>query len=158
MLYTKNILHMGLFLLLVSVRTYAIEPFSPLEDQTPLESTTPLEYSTDIIGDIAGGVVADRTITRMGKNFYQYFSQYWMSNFPNSHAALTVYELPSARSGSQIWIDYKGIQLFRHFTTPSNANNIEYVQEIARRMQSILVQIQMSELQMDTFDLAHGEL
>jgi len=50
------------------------------------------------------GVVVDQTITPIGKRFYQQFAYQRHYLFPNSPFSISIYEQPSARSGSIITV------------------------------------------------------
>ncbi|PLY13857.1 MAG: hypothetical protein C0631_12860, partial [Sedimenticola sp.] len=54
--------------------------------------------------DEISGIVVDRTITLMGHDFYRYFTSYRQFTQPESKYNLTVFERPSARWGSLVWI------------------------------------------------------
>lgn len=50
------------------------------------------------------GVVVDQTITPIGKRFYQQFAYQRHYLFPDSPFSISIYEQPSARSGSIITV------------------------------------------------------
>ena len=105
-----------------------------------------------------GGIILDRTITLMGKTFYKNFVSYWHLNFPNNVAVFSIHERPSARWGSQIWINYRGKKLLKQFVSPRNTNDKELPEQIAKQINKEIVKMQLTEKLMDTFDMEHNEI
>lgn len=62
--------------------------------------------------DIYGGIVTNQTITQSGQDFYFSFMQAWQDKEGNQGYTLSVRERPSARSGSEIRIEYAQNQVF----------------------------------------------
>jgi curli production assembly/transport component CsgE len=63
--------------------------------------------------DTDSGVVVNQTMTVAGQDFYQYFMQAWREKEDSERHTLAVRERPSARWGSEVWIDYAQEQVFR---------------------------------------------
>ena len=57
------------------------------------------------------GVLVDRTLTVVGRNFYRAFSQIAMERPIIGGATLTIHERPDARWGVQVWIT-EGTQVY----------------------------------------------
>lgn len=139
-----------LFLALVMPALAITQEYEPLENDIPLENDDP--------GDIISGLVVDRTVTRIGKDFYDYFVSFWRTNYPQSSDTFAIYELPSARFGSQIWIDYRGRQYAKQFIGPIGANNRGLPEAVARYMHDEIQTQQLLEQMLDTFDMERSEL
>ena len=68
-----------------------------------------------------GGVVANQTVTVAGQDFYQYFVSAWRDRDMSERFAISVHERPSARWGSQIWIEYAQRRVFQAFLPTGRA-------------------------------------
>ena len=65
------------------------------------------------IEDEISGFTIDHTITRVGHDFSRYLSDYRNTNLPDTDYNLTIYERPSARWGSLIWVTHNHRIVFR---------------------------------------------
>jgi curli production assembly/transport component CsgE len=63
--------------------------------------------------EVYGGVVANQTITVAGQEFYQCFVSAWRDKDMSERYAISIHERPSARWGSQIWIEYAQKRIFQ---------------------------------------------
>jgi curli production assembly/transport component CsgE len=61
------------------------------------------------------GVVVNRTVTVQGKDFYKDFSSRWVQNPEAAKFTISVHERPSARFGSEIWVQYRQQRMFHIF-------------------------------------------
>lgn len=80
--------------------------------------------------DQLNGAVTDQTITVAGQEFYKNFCAFWHDQPLNEMFALAVRELPSARRGNQIVVDYAGRTIFQA-VLPANRSNIRPLSERA---------------------------
>jgi curli production assembly/transport component CsgE len=71
--------------------------------------------------NLLGGVITSRTITVLGWDFYQYFTAKWEAIHGNERLSLSIYERPTARWGSEIWIDYRQTRVFHTFLPPARS-------------------------------------
>ncbi len=74
-----------------------------------------------IFDDPMTGVVVNRTVTIVGKDFYQHFSTRWRQNPEAAKYSISIYERPSARFGSEIWVEYRQQRMFHTFLPPARA-------------------------------------
>lgn len=63
--------------------------------------------------ELYGGVVTNQTVTVAGQDFYQYFVAAWRDREMSERFAISIHERPSARWGSQIWIEYAQRRIFQ---------------------------------------------
>ncbi|MBB5214318.1 curli production assembly/transport protein CsgE [Parapusillimonas granuli] len=100
-------------------------PTPPLE-QDPLPKTS-LDKANGgngikrVFEDPLRGVIINRTVTVQGREFYQYFAGLWAEKDPKGQFTLTIYERPSARFGSEIWVQFRQKQMFRTFLPPARS-------------------------------------
>lgn len=69
--------------------------------------------------ELYAGVVLNQTITLVGQDFYQYFVAAWRDKPLSERYVLSVHERPSARLGSQIWVEYANRRVFQTFLPPA---------------------------------------
>lgn len=67
------------------------------------------------------GLIVDRTITRLGEDFYFFFSQKLNDRYPNFKENLTVVEIPTALSGSIIEVEHSRKVIFRTALSPGRS-------------------------------------
>ena len=64
------------------------------------------------------GVVLNQTVTKVGQDFYQFFVTAWRDKPLSERYVLSVHERPSARLGSQVWVEYANRRVFQTFLPP----------------------------------------
>jgi len=88
------------------------------------------------------GLVVNQTVSRFGQDFYSQFVKYWSEYQIVMSANLAVYERPSARWGSQIWIEYRGGRIFQQNVGPSMRAIEDMARLAASRTFNLLLQEQ----------------
>jgi curli production assembly/transport component CsgE len=88
--------------LLVSPAIVAAQQVPPVE--SPARSWAKESY---------GGLVANQTVTVAGQDFFQYFVSAWRDRDLSERYAISVHERPSARWGTQVWIEYAQRRIFQ---------------------------------------------
>lgn len=118
--------YVALPMLLTLVASCAMAAPAPSLEQDPLPRTS-LDKANGSNGvkrvfeDPLRGVIINRTVTVQGREFYMYFANRWAEKDPNGQFTLTVYERPSARFGSEIWVQFRQKQMFRTFLPPARS-------------------------------------
>ena len=87
------------------------------------------------------GVVVNRTVTVLGKEFYRHFAAIWRYAPQSNRYSISIHERPSARFGSEVWVLYRQQRIFHTFLPPARPATkeisqyaVEYVIEnLARR-------------------------
>lgn len=77
--------------------------------------------SQTIQHDAYTGIVANQTITVAGQDFFQYFISAWRDKDMVEKYEISISERPSARLGSQIWINYGQRRVFQTFLPAARA-------------------------------------
>lgn len=72
-----------------------------------------------IFDDPMSGVVINRTVTVLGNDFYQYFAMAWREKDTQGQWTISVHERPSARFGSEIWVQFRQNRVFHAFLSPA---------------------------------------
>ena len=60
-----------------------------------------------------GGVVANQTVTVAGQDFFQHFVAAWRDRDLSERFTISIHERPSARWGSQVWIEFAQRRIFQ---------------------------------------------
>ncbi len=108
-------------------------------------------------GEISG-LIIDRTMTRLGEDFYSSFSQLLNDKHEGFNENLTVTERPTAFSGSIIGIEHLGQVIYRTALSPGRRQANEKAQEAVRVIGSYIIRWEAERLFKDTFDLDVDEL
>ncbi len=103
------------------------------------------------------GVVVDRTITRLGEDFYFFFTQQLNAQYPDLTENLTVKEIPTALSGSIIEVFHARRAIYRTALSPGRRQAKERAQEALRVVGNYIVRWEAERLFQDTYDLEHDE-
>lgn len=100
-------------------------------DSTAREGSEDTPRTVDrIFRDPLSGVVVNRTVTVLGKDFYRFFATQWRQQPAAARYSISVYERPTARFGSEIWVLYRQQMVFHAFLPPARAATRE-ISEIA---------------------------
>lgn len=78
--------------------------------------------SSSVLQETYAGVVVDQTVTVAGHDFYQEFVGMWREKDASSRYAIAVVERPSARWGSQVWVEYARRRVFQIVLPTARAN------------------------------------
>lgn len=89
--------------------------------KSKIETAVQHSAGKSVFDDPLGGVVVNRTVTVLGDDFYQYFSTYWREKDISSKFTISVHERPSARFGSEIWVQFRQKRMFHTFLPPARA-------------------------------------
>ncbi len=84
----------------------------------------------DRLRETYGGIVLNQTITVGGQDFYRQFVALWRDKPLTETYAISVHERPSARFGTQVWIEYAQRRMFQS-TLPSSRAAIGALSERA---------------------------
>lgn len=107
----------------------------------------------DLLQDIDGGIVVDHTITMIAHEFYQHFVKFWRDQPAFSTHNLTIYERPTARWGSIVWIEHKNIIIFRANLFSARSKTEAIAEMAAKNINQQLEQIELQDLLFDDPDL-----
>lgn len=68
-----------------------------------------------------GGLVTGQTMTLAGRAFYESFSAAWSDMDESGRFTVAISERPTARLGSQVFVDYGNRRLFQIFLPPNRS-------------------------------------
>lgn len=75
-----------------------------------------------LFDDPLTGIVINRTVTVQGSEFYRFFSNRWREYGEDNPFTITVFERPSARWGSEIWVEHRGQRMYHSFLSPARSS------------------------------------
>lgn len=111
-----------------------------------------------ILDDPLGGIVVNRTVTVLGNDFYQYFARAWREKDGDNRYSISVHERPSARWGSEIWVQYRQQQVFHMFLSPARQAAKEISQQAAEIVYENVVNSDIQRMLVQSQDLGEEEL
>jgi len=112
---------------LISLAAAAFCPLARGQDLPPAKDTLPPTMLDEgrkgksVFDDPLGGVVVNRTVTVLGNDFYQDFTALWRQKDISNKFSISIYERPSARFGSEIWVQFRQKNMFHVFLPPARA-------------------------------------
>lgn len=135
-------------LLLLSVASCAL---AQDVDQTASLSPRRTLGATDV-----GGIVTGQTITLAGRTFYDSFAATWRDQDEDGRFVVDISERPSARWGSQVFVDYGHRRLFQAFLPPNLSRIAPIGASAAARVYQAILEDQLAQVFADP-DLARNE-
>lgn len=141
--------------LFISLFTYASDNKSDLESKTPLENNKVNEVDDLVEID---GLIIDRTLTRLGRDFYVAFSMKMNSKYDGIDVNLTVKERPTALSGSIIGVYHFDKVIYRGALSPGQRQADEKAEQAIESVNQYIIRWKTEKLFTDTYDLELPEI
>lgn len=115
------------------------------------------QYTNGLSNEI-GGLIIDRTITRLGDDFYFYFSQKANERLAEWSENVIIVERPTALSGSIIRVEHRRSVVYRTALSPGKKHAEDKAEQALTAMTSHLIRWNQQWKYQDTFDLGFDEL
>lgn len=153
-------------LTLLSTIFFTLPALTKIEDSTEkLEHDKPLENGNKLEDkkndfknfDEVSGLIVDRTMTRLGEDFYFFFSQKLNDRYDNLKENFEIRERPTALSGSIVGVFHSGKPIYRAALSPGRRQAQEKADEAVSAVSEYIVKWEAERLFQDTFDLDHDE-
>lgn len=103
------------------------------------------------------GVVVNQTITVAGQDFYRHFVTAWRDSDMHDRYALAIRERPSARWGSQVWIEYAQRRIYQANLPTSRAAIRALGEQAAETAYQRIVETDVQRLLVRDADLGPDE-
>lgn len=103
------------------------------------------------------GLIIDRTITRLGDDFYFFFAQFLNERHGSLKENLTVKERPTALSGSIITVLHREKVIYRTALSPGRKQAEDKAKQAMNAVTSYLIRWKARLTYQDTFDLERDE-
>ncbi|MFC1233505.1 curli production assembly/transport protein CsgE [Vibrio sp. F74] len=135
------------------------EETSKVENEKPLENHQQLEDKKPAFNnfDEVSGLIVDRTMTRLGEDFYFFFSQKLNDRYENVKENFEIRERPTALSGSIVGVYHSGKPIYRAALSPGRRQAQEKADEAVSAVSDYIIRWEAERLFQDTFDLDHDE-
>ncbi|WP_017024983.1 CsgE family curli-type amyloid fiber assembly protein [Vibrio rumoiensis] len=104
------------------------------------------------------GVIVDRTVTRLGADFYSFFSRNIYEQYPTLDENILIKERPTALSGSIITVFHFSTPIYRTALSPGRRQAQEKSDEAIQALQRYLLRWKLEQKYRDKSDLADNEL
>jgi curli production assembly/transport component CsgE len=118
----------------------------------------PAIHDSRSLEDAIHGVVTNQVITLAGQDFYNAFVATWRDAPLAERYNISVYERPSARWGSLVWVEFEHRRLFEAFLAPARTNIRPVAERAAMLAYQKLVQTDLERLLFRDQDLGRDEL
>src|SRR5690606_3376713 len=126
--------------------------------ETAMEKLEAEQESATIFEDPLRGVLVNRTVTVLGNDFYQFFSTFWNARNENNRYSIAIYERPTARWGSEIWIQFRQERVFHTFLSPARQAAKEVAEAATEVVQRNITRMEIQRMTFQEHDLAPEEL
>lgn len=126
---------------------------SALENEESIED----KKGSHLLENEVDGLIIDRTMTRLGDDFYFFFTQLMNERHGSFKENLTVKERPTALSGSIISISHREKLIYRTALSPGRQHAEDKAKEAINVVTSHLLRWKAQLSYQDTFDLAQDE-
>ncbi|MGS0737575.1 CsgE family curli-type amyloid fiber assembly protein [Pseudomonas sp. GG8] len=146
-----------LFSHFMSVAALQLCVVSMVVAQDGVDSTATLDQSRTLNRAEVGGIVTGQTITLAGRAFYDSFAAAWNEKDEVGHFTVAISERPSARWGSQVFVDYGNRRLFQMFLPPNRSLIPPIGTEAAAQVYQAILDYQLAQFFGDP-DMARDEL
>ncbi len=107
--------------------------------------------------DTDSGVVINQTVSVAGQDFYQYFVTVWRDKQGSEKYTLAVRERPSARWGSEVWIEFAQRTVYRSHLPPARAAIKPISEQAADMTYEAVVQAEMLRRLITDADIGRDE-
>ncbi|WP_268799464.1 CsgE family curli-type amyloid fiber assembly protein [Pseudomonas huanghezhanensis] len=87
--------------------------------QSSVSTTATVDQHRTLNHKDVGGIVIGQTITLAGRAFYDSFAVAWSEKDETGTFTVAITERPTARLGSQVFVDYGNRRLFQTFLPPN---------------------------------------
>lgn len=104
------------------------------------------------------GVIVDRTVTRLGKDFYSFFSRQIYEQMSGLDQNLLIEEKPTALSGSIITVYHLSTPIYRTALSPGRQQAEDKSAEAVEKLQQYILRWELEKKYRDKTDLADDEL
>lgn len=146
----------------ISLIIFAITSFTSLHvlsSENNFENQEEIESKTDayLLENEVDGLIIDRTMTRLGDDFYFFFSQYLNERHGSLKENLTVKERPTALSGSIISVLHRERVIYRTALSPGRKQAETKAKAAMNVVTSYLIRWKAELSYQDTFDLERDE-
>lgn len=125
--------------------------------QSSVNTTTSVDQHRALTHNDVGGLVIGQTITLAGRTFYDSFAIAWSEKDETGRFTVAITERPTARLGSQVFVDYGNRRLFQMFLPPNRTLIPAIGTDAAAQVYQAILDYQLAQFFGDP-DLGRDEL
>lgn len=111
-----------------------------------------------VLDDPLAGIVVNRTVTVLGYDFYREFSSFWRQKDISNRYTISIHERPSARFGSEVWVEYRQKRVFHTFLPPARAQTERISSAAVEIVYQNIADSEVARIMFRSPDLAPEEL
>ena len=89
--------------------------------ESSVSDTATLAQQRTLNSKEVGGLVVGQTMTVVGRAFYDSFASAWSDKDESGRFTVSISERPTARLGSQVFVDYGNRRMFQTFLPPNRS-------------------------------------
>lgn len=104
------------------------------------------------------GVIVNRTVTVQGHDFYRHFASWWRETDEEGRYSISIHERPSARWGSEVWVQFRREQVFHIFLPPARSRTKEISQAAVEIAYENITQNELQRTLFQSEDLGPEEM
>lgn len=104
------------------------------------------------------GVIVNRTMTVQGHDFYRYFSAWWRETDEEGQYSVSIHERPSARWGSEVWVQFRRERVFHVFLPPARSRTKQISKAAAEIAYETITQNEIQRALFQSEDLGPEEM
>ena len=104
------------------------------------------------------GVVINRTVTVMGRDFYQFFAASWRDKELTERYSISIHERPSAIRGSELWVQFGQQRVFHAYLSPARSAVKEASAQAAEIAYQNVIELEAQRLLFQDKDLGPEEI
>lgn len=116
------------------------------------------ERARKVLEDPLSGIVVNRTVTVQGHDFYRYFSAWWRETDDEGRYTISIHERPSARWGSEVWVQFRRDRVFHMFLPPARSRTKEISQAAVEIAYENITQNELQRAVFQSEDLGPEEM
>jgi curli production assembly/transport component CsgE len=105
----------------------------------------------------AWGIVTSQAITVAGHEFCRYFIARWLDQPGSDHYTIAIHERPSARWGSQVWVEFGQSRVYQVQLPPARAELQALGESAAETVYQAILDIERQRRLIHDADLAPDE-
>lgn len=111
-----------------------------------------------LLNDPLLGVIVNRTVTVQGHDFYRYFSAWWRETDDEGQYSISIHERPSARWGSEVWVQFRRDRVFHVFLPPARSRTKQISKAAAEIAYETITQNEIQRALFQSEDLGPEEM
>jgi len=112
----------------------------------------------DTLKETYGGIVLNQTVTVGGQEFYRHFIAVWRDKPMTEQYAISIHERPSARFGSQVWVEYAQRRMFQAALPVARTAIAPLSERAAETAYQAVVDINLQRMLFQSNDLGRDEI